>query len=183
MAITSIASFLVCVSSLTGIVYLHSFFNHEGSMQRKQLYDTDVQLEVTNRINQLTEESAPQWGSMSPAQMLAHCAEIMEVTNGEKPLSKTPLIARLFKGMIRGMVVGDKPYKKNTQTHPQYLQKDEKDLEIERERMLSVIDRFVELDEAKAAAVVSPVLGTMNREERGWAMYKHLDYHLGQFNV
>lgn len=152
-------------------------------MPRTQLYDADVHQEIINRINALTAESTPQWGSMSPAQMLAHCAEIMEVNNGEKPLSKTPFIAKLFKGMIRGMVVGDKPYKKSTRTHPQYLQTDEKVLDEERERLVSVINRFVEMDEAKAAAVVNPVLGTMNREERGWSMYKHLDYHLGQFNV
>ena len=90
-------------------------------MEKKNLYSTEVYENCLNRIEQLTPETQPQWGTMTAAQMLAHCSEIQEVSNG-KELKNTPFIAKLFRGMIRKMVLNDKPYPKSTKTHPQYLQ-------------------------------------------------------------
>ncbi len=78
-------------------------------MQKKNLYASEVYENCLNRIEQLTPETRPQWGSMTAAQMLAHCSEIQEVTNG-KELKNTPFIAKLFRGMIRNMIVNEKPY-------------------------------------------------------------------------
>ena len=116
---------------------------------------------------------------MSAAQMLAHCAEIIEVANG-KPLENTPLMARLFKGMIRKMVVGDEPYPKNTRTHPQYKQTAERDFETEKTRILGALSQF---KEGEGVPREHPLFGAMRVEERGWSMYKHLDHHLTQFGV
>ena len=90
-------------------------------MEKKSLYASEVYENCQSRIGQLTPETQPQWGSMTAAQMLAHCAEIQEVSNG-KELKNTPFIVKLFRSMIRNMVVNEKPYPKNTKTHPQYLQ-------------------------------------------------------------
>ena len=60
------------------------------SLYAPEVYDTCLR-----RIDAVTEETRPQWGSMSAAQMLSHCAEIQEVSNG-KDLVGTPLIVRLF---------------------------------------------------------------------------------------
>ena len=89
-------------------------------MIRKLLYDDDVYGKSLQRIDALTADTHPQWGVMSVGQMLSHCAEIQEVSNG-KALEGTPFIVRLLGGFIRKMVVGGKPYPKNTKTHPQYL--------------------------------------------------------------
>ena len=83
----------------------------------------------------------PQWGSMTAAQMLAHCAEIQEVSNG-KELKNTPFIAKLFRGMIRKMVINDKPYPKNTKTHPQYLQTKACDFANEKKRLLDALGKI-----------------------------------------
>jgi len=90
-------------------------------MEKKNLYSTEVYENCLKRIEQLTPETQPQWGTMTAAQMLAHCAEIQEVSNG-KELKNTPFIAKLFRGLIRKMVLNDKPYPKSKKTHPQYLQ-------------------------------------------------------------
>ena len=100
-------------------------------MEKKSLYSPEVYQDCISRIEKLTAESKPEWGSMSAAQMLAHCAEIQEVSNG-KELKNTPFIAKLFKGMIRSMVVNEKPYPKSTRTHPQYKQTTDKDFETEK---------------------------------------------------
>lgn len=86
-------------------------------MTEQNLYDSETYENSLARIARLMPETQPRWGRMDVAQMLAHCAEIVEVANG-KPLENTPFLAKLFKRMIRKMVVGDKPYPKGTKTIP-----------------------------------------------------------------
>ena len=143
------------------------------------LYTPEVYGTCLRRIGAVTEETRPQWGSMSSAQMLSHCAEIQEVTNG-KDLVGTPLIVRLFAKMIRSMVVGDKPYPRNTRTHPQYLQRDERNLELEKLRLMAALDSFVDAGPREGR---HSLFGHMSAEERSWTCYKHLDHHLTQFGV
>lgn len=153
-----------------------------AALTKKSLYSEDVYKGILSRINKLTADSKPEWGDMSAAQMLAHCAEIQEVTNG-KELKDTPFIAKLFKNMIRKMVVNDKPYPKSTRTHPQYLQTQERDFDAEKKRLLSALDTFVNTETEKAELIIHPLFGKMSGDEKGWGMYKHLDHHLTQFGV
>ena len=149
---------------------------------RKSLYSSDVYKDCLNRLGQLTPGSKAQWGTMTAAQMLSHCAEIQEVSNG-KDLRGTPFVVKLFKGKIRNIVVGDKPFPKNSKTHPQYRQTSDCDYETEKTRLLEALDKFVNADEAHADGLEHPLFGSMTAEESGWAMYKHLDHHLRQFGV
>ncbi len=57
---------------------------------------------------------------MNAAQMCAHCAEVAEVAGG-KPLTGTPWYVRLLGGLIKKMVLSDRPYPRSTRTHPQYV--------------------------------------------------------------
>lgn len=150
-----------------------------STLSKKTLFDPETYKECLERIDKLTPESRPEWGSMSSAQMLAHCAEIQEVSNG-KDLKNTPFIVRLFKGMIRNMVVNDKPYPKSTKTHPQFLQSSEREFNTEKERLLKALDIFVTQQKRSSQ---HPLFGEMSEEERGWGMYKHLDHHLKQFGL
>ena len=69
-------------------------------MEKKSLYSSEVYENCLNRIEQLTPETLPQWGTMTAAQMLAHCSEIQEVTNG-KDLKNKSFIVKLLRGIIR----------------------------------------------------------------------------------
>ncbi len=149
------------------------------SATKKNLYSDDVYQAAIGRIEKLSATTQPQWGSMNAAQMLAHCAEIQEVANG-KALSNTPFVVKLFKGMIRKMVLSEKPYPRNSRTHPQYIQATDQDFETEKHRLLAALAQF------KAEEGLSkphPLFGAMTPDEKGWGMYKHLDHHLGQFGV
>jgi hypothetical protein len=57
-----------------------------GSMERKNLFDPATLDAVVARIHRLAPDAAPLWGTMNPAQMLAHCAEVMEVMGAYKHL-------------------------------------------------------------------------------------------------
>ena len=150
-------------------------------MPRHDFYDDATYEGLVARIEQLTAETAPQWGKMNAAQMCAHCAEIAEVAGGEKALEGTPWLVRLFSGLIRKMVLSGKPYPRSSKTHPQYIMADAHEFAEEKARLLSVLASL------KAAGsddgVEHPLFGSMSAAEKGWAGYKHLDHHLSQFGV
>lgn len=149
-------------------------------MGRKILYDNDVYAECLRRIEALTPDAEPKWGTMSVGQMLAHCAEIQEVANG-KALEGTPWLAKLLSGFIRRMVVSDRPYPRSARTHPQYLQVSEKDFAAEKERLLAALEAFHAAE--RGPPTRHALFGEMSHDERGWSSYKHLDHHLTQFGV
>ena len=149
-------------------------------MIRKLLYDDEVYGECLQRIDALTPDTQPRWGVMSAGQMLSHCAEIQEVSNG-KALEGTPFVVKLLGGFIRKMVVSDKPYPRSTKTHPQYLQTTERDFAAEKERLLIALEAFRAAEHGPAPR--HALFGELSHDEKGWACYKHLDHHLTQFGV
>lgn len=146
------------------------------------LYDDEVYEQVIRRIEKLTPSSLSLWGKMTVSQMMAHCSEILDVYNGKKQL-KTNLFARIFKGYIKMVIMSPEPYQKNSSTAPQFVISSNKDFEVERIRLLEAITYFFEMEKSKAKTIKHSLFGTMTLEERGWAMYKHLDHHLDQFGV
>lgn len=149
---------------------------------KKNLYSEEACQECLSRIDRVSADSRALWGSMSSAQMMAHCAEVLEVTNG-KELRNTPFIVKLLGCVIRKMVVADKPFRRGAQTHPQYKQTEECDFASEKQRLRRALQAFSQQDKEKAAQQVHPLFGRMTLEEKGWGMYKHLDHHLAQFGV
>jgi len=143
------------------------------------LLDEVVYQNCLERIEGLTPETPPRWGSMSAAQMLAHCAEVQEVMNG-KPLEGTPWLLRLAGPLIKRAVLSRRPYPKGAKTHPQYLQTSEKDFEPEKRRLLKALAAF---RAAGAQGARHPLFGPLSPEEAGWGAFKHFDHHLRQFGV
>ena len=150
--------------------------------KKRSLFSPEVYQDCLNRIERLAPETTPEWGSMTAAQMLSHCAEIQDVSNG-KELKNTPILIKLLKGMVRNMVVGEKPFPKNSKTHPQYKQTSDRNFETEKERLLHALEVFVNADKERAVQQIHPLFGEMTAEEKGWSMYKHLNHHLTQFGV
>jgi hypothetical protein len=146
----------------------------------KNFYREEVYQELINRISLLTKDSQRQWGTMTVAQMLAHCTETQLVSNGEKVLKVPFFVKWFFKGMIKKMVYNDKPFPKNTRTAEQYLQTEEKDFEIEKSRLLESINYAKNNAEKQ---VSHTLFGSYKMRDSGEAFYKHLDHHLSQFGV
>lgn len=150
-------------------------------MQRKSLYTPEVYDHCLDRIDRLAPDTQPEWGSMTAAQMFAHCAEVQEVANGSRKLEGTPLLLRLLGPLIRRAVVNDRPYPRDTRTHPQYRQTERREFDAEKQRLLLALEAFRRAENDPPPR--HPLFGTLNHEERGWSSYKHLDHHLRQFGV
>jgi hypothetical protein len=148
----------------------------------KSLYDKETYAEITSRINAITPNSKKQWGKMEVAQMLAHCKEAFKVPLSDK---KMPL---MFIGLLLGWAFKNKlyneaPWKQNLPTAPNFIIKDERDFEKEKQELSAMITQFYNAGPEIVGRFPHPMFGSFTKEQWGISMYKHLDHHLKQFNV
>lgn len=152
-------------------------------MERRNFYDPATYSALIGRIERLTADAEPAWGTMDAAQMLSHCAEVAEVAAGSRPLVGTPWLVRLMGGLIKRMVLSDRPYPRNGRTHPQYVMETAVDFEEQRGRLLAVLQALSDAGPEAVGRLRHPIFGAVTADEAGWAAYKHLDHHLTQFGV
>lgn len=145
----------------------------------KSLFDPTTYKETKTRIQALQPDSAASWGKMNVGQMVTHCQFPLKVALSDKPRkAKWNPIMRLFKKSL----YNDKPWRKNLPTAPEAKITDSRDLDLEREKLLSMVDAFYNKREQKEWQP-HPMFGHFTHEQWGQLEYKHLDYHLGQFGV
>lgn len=126
--------------------------------------------------------SPRQWGKMNVSQMVTHCARALETGTGDRPM-KQQLLGKILMPFFRSSILGEKPFSRNSPTHPSFIVTDERDFQIERQKLLDLIDRLVERGTAHAAKQTHGFFGKLTGEEWGEVMHKHLDHHLQQFGV
>ncbi len=137
---------------------------------------------LSHRLAALEPQSQRLWGKMDPAQMLDHCSRCFEAATGDRPMRQV-FLGRLLTPFIRGMVLGRKPFSRNSPTDPTFVVSDARDFDLERTRLATVLDRFVQRGPESAAKATHAFFGKLNGEEWGRLMYKHMDHHLRQFGI
>lgn len=149
----------------------------------KNLFDVALANQVKQRLDSLRNDSKPQWGKMSVAQAVAHCASGVQMALGEvRP--RRALLGRLIGSAIKPKVVGnDDPLRRNSPTTDELVIRDERNLDAERVRLCSLIDKFVSGGASICTTHPHPFFGSLTSEEWAVLMYKHLDHHLRQFGV
>lgn len=147
------------------------------------LHDPARAAEVQARLRDLRPDSIRQWGKMSAPQMLAHCAIALEMALGDRRPPRL-FIGRILGGMVKSRELGsDAPFGRNSPTAPFMKIADKKELESERSRVRTLIDRFVAGGRAGCTSHPHPFFGRLTPDEWGVLMYKHLDHHFRQFNA
>ena len=147
------------------------------------VFSVETRDEVLNRINQLTNETQHQWGTMDVAQMLAHCNVTYELVFTDKHPKPGKVKAFLLKLFVKPIVVGEKVYPKNSRTAPEFLIADQKDFKIEKSRLIDHITKVQEMGVAEFDGKRSHSFGVLTKDEWNNLFYKHLDHHLRQFGV
>jgi hypothetical protein len=136
-----------------------------------------------SRINKLTPTSKPNWGKMSAEQMLAHCNVAYEMVYENihpKPNVLKKILLKLF---VKNFVVSEKPYKKSSPTAPQFIIKDSRKFEVEKQRLTDYIIKTQQLGEDFFDGKESHSFGVLTKKEWNNMFSKHLDHHLTQFGV
>lgn len=149
----------------------------------KNIFEKQVTEELISRIHQLTPETQPIWGKMSADQMLAHCNVTYEFVYDDIHPRPKGIMKWLIKIFAKNMVVGEKPYKKNSRTSPEFLMTDAKNFEAEKKRLIDYLTQTQELGEEEFDQKESHSFGKLSKKEWSNMFYKHLDHHLTQFGV
>jgi hypothetical protein len=149
----------------------------------KNVFNQTDTAELINRINKLTPATKPQWGKMSVSQMLAHCNVSYEMAFEDKHAKPNAFKKFLLKLFVKNIVVNEKPYKKSGQTAPEFIIKDEKNFETEKNRLIGYIQKTQQLGTKAFEGKESHSFGPLKATEWNNMFYKHLNHHLTQFGV
>jgi hypothetical protein len=146
------------------------------------VFSTAERQKLLERLDRLQSSSEHQWGKMDSAQMLAHCAAALEVGTGDRVLPHR-LIGRIFSPFVKGSLLGEKPFSKNSPTDPEFLVSDARDFAREKARLVALVNRFYDAGPSAADGRMHSFFGRLKGDEWGVLMHKHLDHHLRQFGV
>ena len=70
----------------------------------KNIFEAAISAEIVARINQLTPDTERVWGTMTPAQMLAHCNVTYEMVYEDKHPKPNAFVKFLLKLFVKGKV-------------------------------------------------------------------------------
>ncbi len=149
----------------------------------KSVFNQNDVTELIGRVNKLTPTTERLWGKMNVAQMLAHCNVTYEMAYEDKHPKPNPLMKMVLKLLVKNTVVNETPYKRNGQTAPAFLIKEDKDFNAEKNRLVNYVQKTQELGAQYFEGKESHSFGTLNQNEWNNMFYKHLDHHLSQFGA
>lgn len=148
----------------------------------KTIFDAESRGELVERLGKLAPDSERQWGKMSPSQMMEHTARAMEMATSDAVM-KQALMGKALGWIFKNEFLGEKPFRKNAPTGPDFIIKDEPDFEATRTRLVGLIDKLHGLGEAGTDGKVHRFFGRLSGKQWGETQYKHVDHHLRQFGV
>jgi hypothetical protein len=146
----------------------------------KTLFSPADRNALEGRIRALAPETRRLWGKMSAAQAMCHCGRPLETAIGDKPM-KQAFIGKIIMPFIRKTIFSEKPFGKSAPTDPTFVVAGERELNAERDQLLTLIDRFVQRGPDAAGKETHSFFGKLSGAEWGELMYKHIDHHLQQF--
>lgn len=152
-------------------------------MSWKNLFVEKETQETIDRVNQLSSETQAQWGKMNVTQMLAHCNVAYELVYTDKHPKPGGFQKFMIKLFAKNVVVGPKPYKKNSRTAPMFLITDKREFETEKTRLIDYMKKTQQLGGTHFNGKESHAFGSLTENEWNTLFSKHLDHHLGQFGV
>jgi hypothetical protein len=152
-------------------------------MHMKNLFEPAAVTEIRDRMADLRADSERQWGKMNVAQMLAHCSTWMEMALGLKSPPRS-LMGRIFGRAAKSAVLNnERPIRRNMPSEKSLIVTNERDFEVERQRLLEWTDRFAAGGPKKCTTHPHCFFGKMTPMEWATLAYKHMDHHLRQFGV
>ena len=152
-------------------------------MMIKSVFNAADVAELKDRINKLTPQTAALWGKMNVSQMLAHANVSYEMAYTDKHPKPNALLRFILKTFVKNVVVGPKPYKRNTPTAKAFIIGDGRNFETEKARLLEYLDHTLQLGKDHFERRESLSFGRLTADEWNVMFYKHLDHHLQQFGA
>jgi hypothetical protein len=148
----------------------------------KSIFNPIDNNEFIERTNKLTSQSKAQWGTMNVAQMFVHLQLISQMALGEVKFKKS-LLGILLGGILKKILITQKPFPKNLATDPHLVIVEKKEFEEEKNKLIPLIKKFQSLQPDSLKDSVHPIFGKLTFKEWDTLQWKHVDHHLRQFGV
>lgn len=152
-------------------------------MPYPNIFDPQTTKDTLERLEKLTPDTQPNWGKMDAAQMLAHLNVTYDVSYGKAGTPPGAVMRFFLKQFLKPIVVGERPYKKNSRTSPNFVIADERDFENEKARLIAQIKEAQNYGETYFDGMASPSFGKMTAKEWSNQFWKHMDHHFRQFDI
>src|SRR6478609_1402791 len=142
----------------------------------KSIFNENEYKEIQKRIENLKPNAQRQWGTMTVAQMMAHCSIGLE-----NALAKTPfenkgnfILRTLVKKIVLNAVKkGD--LGKSQKTFPMFLITDERNFEIEKARLIQNLNEFYAKGNEMEIGT-PPYFGKFSKDNWGELQYAHFNH-------
>ena len=146
----------------------------------QSIFDDTAYAALKIRLNQLNEDSKPEWGKMSVGQMVWHCQAPLNIMLQKVDYGlKSNWLAKLF---FKKALYNDKPWRKGLPTVKSFKAKENKDFNTEKEKLEALmVEAYSKKDEQELKP--HPAFGYFTPQQWGQMQYKHLDHHFRQFGV
>lgn len=139
--------------------------------------------QLCSRIQSITADTKPLWGSMNAAQMMAHCCipyeQALGIDTKKPPLTMRLLLKMFFKKTLTNEV----PYKQNMPTAPAFIMPVDTVFLDNQQRLLQRVRELAALGRDAFEGREQLTLGPLTSQEWNNLIYKHIDHHLRQFGV
>jgi hypothetical protein len=135
--------------------------------------------ELLSRLDRLTPNAHPAWGTMTALQMLAHVADWMLMASGD--LATGARQSLLQYAPLKQIAIYWLPFPRGVPTAPELLKRKPSEWATERTLVRERVQSFgIAL---KSPSPKHPVFGEMTPRAWGVFGYRHMDHHLRQFGV
>jgi hypothetical protein len=146
----------------------------------KSIFNPAVHRELQDRVQRLTPQQQPHWGTMSAAQMVAHLTDSLKMASGELEVAPKNVAIRF--SPLKELVLYVLPIPKGLPTAPELIARKPDDWTAEIASLREQLNGLVERG-AEALAPSHPAFGTLSPKQWGVLVYRHMDHHLRQFGV
>lgn len=148
----------------------------------ENLFTTEGNQKIVDRINKLQSTSTSQWGKMTVDQMMSHCIAPLDIVFGDLHLKMNPIMAFFGRTFIRKQVLSDKEFKKDSPTATLFIRTGNYNFDDTKSELMEKVKKFTQGPQV-IKTNKHPFFGTMTNEEWNKIQWKHLDHHLRQFGV
>jgi len=146
-------------------------------------FDASTTESNIKRLENLNKDTQPKWGTMNAGQMLAHLNVAYKIEDGTINPKPNFLMKFILKTFIKGIVVSDKPFKKNGKTAPVFEMTTEKNFNTEKELFVNYMKKVQEKGASSFDGRVNPSFGKLTTKEWSNLFQKHIEHHFDQFGL
>jgi hypothetical protein len=137
---------------------------------------------ILTRIEKLSADKKPEWGTMNAAQMLSHCTVSIKLAFNEmEPEYNEKYLA--IGNMVRSKLFDSDVFMKNVPTTKEFLNTDGVDYEKNKRIFIDYLKRFNGTDTSYVNTGGHPYFGKLDMNEWGQLVYKHTNHHFVQFGI